>query len=365
MWALRLSSDKNSILKQNLSSNIRTKGKAVLYKTIIASSVLVGSLFTLNQVAEAQTPFSDAVNVVINGEHQQFSTAPYILGETTYIPIRYVTEALGGSVWWNEESHTVGIQNDRTQIAFIVGAPNARVNGVQISMEPAHININRTMVPIRFVSENLGMQVNWDNQSRTVIISTEPHQSYTVANGDSLWKIAQQHGLTVDTLMTVNNLASEVLDPGHALKIPAHDVPPPPARIQPVELLDWWTEARYVFPIGKVAKVTDVVTGRSFMVQRTFGANHADAEPLTAQDTRIMREIWGGSFSWTPRAIIVEVDGRRLAAAMHSMPHDVQKIRNNNYNGHFCIHFANSRRHKDNLVQASMQRQVRIAANSN
>jgi hypothetical protein len=60
-----------------------------------------------------------------------------------------------------------------------------------------------------------------------------------------------------------------------------------------VEKLDWWKSARYVFPIGAIAEVTDVGTGKTFRIKRTMGSNHADCEALTRRDTDIIRSIWG------------------------------------------------------------------------
>jgi peptidoglycan endopeptidase LytF len=127
------------------------------------------------------------------------------------------------------------------------------------------------------------------------------------------------------------------------------------------EYLDWWTEAQYVFPIGKTAKVTDLATGKSFYIKRTVGANHADCETLTTNDTNIAKLIWGG-FSWTPRAIILEVDGRKLAASMSFMPHELEYIANNGITGHFDVYFANCTRHIDGQTDPAHQAQVEKAA---
>ncbi|OLO38941.1 hypothetical protein BTR23_10365 [Alkalihalophilus pseudofirmus] len=187
---------------------------------------------------------------------------------------------------------------------------------------------------------------------------------HTIRSGDNMWNLSNQYGVPYNELLKHNNMkAQSTLRIGQVIKVPQYQVP-----IRPVvsarhgEVLDWWTEARYVFSTGKVATITDFQTGRQFQVKHTMGGNHADSEPLTSRDAQIMREIWGGSYSWTPRAIIVEVDGRKLAAAMHSMPHGDQVIRDNNYNGHFCIHFLNSQRHSDGQIQDTMQRQIEIAA---
>ncbi|MCP8616293.1 LysM peptidoglycan-binding domain-containing protein [Salirhabdus salicampi] len=196
---------------------------------------------------------------------------------------------------------------------------------------------------------------------------TVSYKTHTVQSGDNLWNLSVKYGIPMLELAKENNLSiNSSLSIGQKLRIPVYNVPvKSTVSSRHGELLDWWTEGRYVFPIGKEATITDFQTGRTFKVKHTMGGNHADAEPLTSTDTQRMKEIWGGSFSWTPRAIVISVDGRRLAAAMHSFPHSTWDIKNNNYDGHFCIHFQNSTRHKDGLVQDSMQRQVRIAAGVN
>ncbi|WP_209121663.1 cell wall-binding repeat-containing protein [Alkalihalobacillus sp. BA299] len=203
-----------------------------------------------------------------------------------------------------------------------------------------------------------------NGHSQTAEQKTLTYTSHTVQSGDNMWDLAIQYGVPMHELLQVNNLTlNSTLSIGQVLTIPVHHIPVKPVvSSKHGELLDWWTEARYVFSTGKTATITDFQTGRTFQVKHTMGGNHADSEPLTAQDAQIMKEIWGGSYSWTPRAIIVEVDGRKLAAAMHSFPHGDQVIRDNNYNGHFCIHFLNSRRHSDDRIQDTMQVQIEIAA---
>jgi len=76
----------------------------------------------------------------------------------------------------------------------------------------------------------------------------------------------------------------------------------------------------------------------------------------------MIKDIWGGSFSWSVRPVIVEVNGRRIAASMTSMPHSIEYIANNDFNGHFDIHFLGSLRHKDNLIDPDHQEAIKIAA---
>ena len=129
-----------------------------------------------------------------------------------------------------------------------------------------------------------------------------------------------------------------------------------------VELLDWWNGCQSLMRAGTVATVTDVSTGIQFQIQVIFGTNHADAEPLTADDTAKMRQTRDGQWSWSPRAIWVTLEnGRTIAASANSMPHGRSSIHNNNFPGHFCIHFLNSYNHGRTRVNPEHQSQVRRA----
>ncbi|PGT81880.1 LysM peptidoglycan-binding domain-containing protein [Bacillus sp. AFS040349] len=137
------------------------------------------------------------------------------------------------------------------------------------------------------------------------------YRTHTVQSGDNIWDLSVKYGIPQAELLRANNLTtSSRLSIGQKLKIPVHQI-----AVQKTvsehhgEFLTWWTEAQYVFPIGKVATVIDFQTGKSFKVQRTVGANHADSETLTTTDTNMAKSIWGG-FSWSTRAVIVEIDGR-------------------------------------------------------
>lgn len=191
--------------------------------------------------------------------------------------------------------------------------------------------------------------------------------TYEVKPGETLWGISQRHNLTVEELMSVNGLTSTTIYAGQSLKVnnssPSSDSKMA-SRMETSkygEYLDW-AQARHIYSRGTTATVTDVSSGLQFRVKRLGGSNHADSEPLTSEDTAIMRRIYGGSWSWSTRAIIVSVDGRDIAASMNGMPHSIQTIYNNNFPGHFCIHFKNSRNHNTNRINPSHQASVRRAA---
>lgn len=124
-----------------------------------------------------------------------------------------------------------------------------------------------------------------------------------------------------------------------------------------VILSDWFTgDIQSVFDRGDTATVTDIKTGLKFKATRTGGYYHADAQPATSSDTKIMYQIYGNEWKWDRRAIWVTVDGKTYAASMNGMPHgETDVITGNNFDGCFCIHFRNSKTHEGNRVDSAHQ----------
>ena len=130
------------------------------------------------------------------------------------------------------------------------------------------------------------------------------------------------------------------------------------------ERLDWFNGGSSVFTGTCVYSIKDVSTGKVFQARRRFGTNHLDTEPLTASDTAIMKSIYGGEWSWNRRAILVMYNGHVYAASMNGMPHGTYSITNNNFPGHFCIHFYKSRTHSTDNVDSAHQNCVARAMNA-
>ena len=127
------------------------------------------------------------------------------------------------------------------------------------------------------------------------------------------------------------------------------------------ERLDWFNGGSSVFTGNCVYTIKDIYTGKTFKAVRRFGSNHLDSEPQTAADTATLKSIYGGEWSWNRRPILVMYNGHVYAASMNGMPHGTCGITNNNFPGHFCIHFYNSRTHGTKKVDAAHQNCVSIA----
>jgi hypothetical protein len=127
-----------------------------------------------------------------------------------------------------------------------------------------------------------------------------------------------------------------------------------------IEMLPW-EEVNNVLPKYSKFTVLDLETGKKFKVQRRAGSHHADVQPLTPKDTKIMKKIYGGKWSWKRRAIIVMHQNQWIAGSMHGMPHGGGALKNN-FPGHFCIHFYGSTTHRTSTMDLSHMLMVYKAA---
>jgi hypothetical protein len=115
-----------------------------------------------------------------------------------------------------------------------------------------------------------------------------------------------------------------------------------------------WDQVNNIMPKYTIFTIIDVETGLSFKVQRRAGSQHADVQPLTYKDTKIMKKIYNGKWSWNRRAILVLVEDQMIAASMHGMPHGAGALKNG-FPGHFCVHFWGSTTHKRDKMDPAHQ----------
>lgn len=112
------------------------------------------------------------IKLTLNGNYIYSDVSPYISNDRTMVPIRVISESLGADVDWNGDTREVTVNKDGNTVKLTIDSANATVNGEVAELDaPAVIKESRTFVPIRFISENLGWKVDWDGESYTVLIS--------------------------------------------------------------------------------------------------------------------------------------------------------------------------------------------------
>ena len=98
-------------------------------------------------------------------------TSPLVKDNKTLIPIRAVIEALGGSVGWDGQENKITIQLKGNTIELWLNSTKTIVNGVERPIEVAPQTFNgRTVIPLRYVIENLGYTVDWNNATKEIFI---------------------------------------------------------------------------------------------------------------------------------------------------------------------------------------------------
>lgn len=128
--------------------------------------------------------------------------------------------------------------------------------------------------------------------------------------------------------------------------------------------MDWWkSDIQKIFAKGTIATITDVETGLAWREQRRGGTNHADIQPCTAADTATFKKACK-KWSWERRAVFLTIDGVNYAASINCMPHGGSSIKNNNFDGHHCLHVKSSRTHCSNKVCPKHQAMVKKAASA-
>ena len=106
-----------------------------------------------------------------------------------------------------------------------------------------------------------------------------------------------------------------------------------------------WSYVRTILPRNTPVMITDVRTGITYWVNSFSHGSHADVFPVSPEDTAIIHSTFNNRWTWNTRPIWVHIDGRKIAASINGMPHGGGVNRDNNMNGHLCIHFRGSRTH--------------------
>ncbi len=114
----------------------------------------------------------------VNDQTQTMDAPPIIIEGRTLLPIRYVAIPLGVSVDWNEYQQKVTVSLKDKTIELWIGQGTAKVNGVSTPIDPDNPNVvpivvppGRTMLPLRFIAQNLGYQVDWNDSTQEVKVT--------------------------------------------------------------------------------------------------------------------------------------------------------------------------------------------------
>lgn len=110
----------------------------------------------------------------VNFENKKMDSKPFAKDNRTFVPIRFVVEALGGNVDWNQELQTIKITSGNNTLELKLNSDQLIKNGESIQMDTKPlVKNNRTFIPIRFVAESLGMNVDYNNSTKEITITNK------------------------------------------------------------------------------------------------------------------------------------------------------------------------------------------------
>lgn len=115
------------------------------------------------------------IQIYLDGQLLPSDTAPYIKPghNVTLVPLRVISEGLGAQVTWSSATRSAVINKDGARLELGLGKKTALVNGIEVPLEISVENKNgRTMAPLRFVSEQLGLTVVWDQKLKTITLTS-------------------------------------------------------------------------------------------------------------------------------------------------------------------------------------------------
>lgn len=147
----------------------------LMFFTSISGAFATGDSF--NATVNGKPGSYLKVNVNIDGKGMAGDVPAIIYGSTTMVPVRFITEGIGGEVEWIEKTQEVIVRLRSKVVSLKLGSREAVVDGVKKYIpsdvsSPMLMN-GRSMIPLRFVSENFGAEVKWDDKTKTATVKTD------------------------------------------------------------------------------------------------------------------------------------------------------------------------------------------------
>lgn len=181
----------------------------------IISIVVLVMIISIFSACNGEAANIDEIRLIVNGKDITSIAKPVIKNGRTLVPLRFVTEEIGGEISWNNEKREVLIKKNDKNISMIIDKKLIQYDGKKAAMvsDVAPIIIDsRTFVPLRLVGNLLDIDVKWDNSTRRVIVD-----SNTKASMESLYNIKitshdQNSIINGKTIIKVEPIKNDVIN---------------------------------------------------------------------------------------------------------------------------------------------------------
>ncbi|TXK83527.1 phosphate/phosphite/phosphonate ABC transporter substrate-binding protein [Paenibacillus sp. N3.4] len=159
----------------------------MIFKKVVLSftAILISMFFCLNE-AMVMASNDDKASILIDNQTLNFEVPPVNNKGTIMVPMRAVFEELHANVTWHEEDQKVTAEKEGISIVLILGSPFAYINdrAVVLSSSP-YVSKENAMVPVRFISEAFGAKVTWNQMNQRVTITTKQDSVETLPQNNT------------------------------------------------------------------------------------------------------------------------------------------------------------------------------------
>lgn len=162
--------------------------KKIIAVSTLVLTVLLGSVLPVSA--------ADEIKVILDGQEIVFDQPPVIMNDRTMVPMRAIFEALGAEVEWDAETRTASGAKMGVVVEFTIDESVMYKNYIALPIDaPATIVNDRTLVPLRAVSESFGVDVIWDAETRTVNMTDKHTLSMEVPYEGMVYSGEMQDGI--------------------------------------------------------------------------------------------------------------------------------------------------------------------------
>lgn len=156
------------------------KGLAVLGSVLMVLAVATAALATTDSEKPEGIVVEGDVKVFLSGQEITWETPPSFYRDGhLLVPVRDLARAVGAEVSWDEKKQMVLVTSPKATLRFQIGSSEAMVDGEKVTLpSPVILKNGRTMVPLRFLAQVLGLAVNWDERTQTATLIAPPERVY-------------------------------------------------------------------------------------------------------------------------------------------------------------------------------------------